>query len=255
MKDWKDNVYFVLVEPKEAGNIGASARAIKNMGFNNLCLVNPPSFQTDEAFRFAHGANDILESATIFTTVKNAISDKSIVVGTSRRTGTKRGVFVTPEQGAQRLLEAARINKVAILFGREDRGLFNKEIGECGFLMTVPANKKQPSLNLAHAVMIIAYELSKAGYIKKEPGKISKVHHATEFSFPGLVTHKELAALYEKMEKVLEMLDYVPRGDENLGKKISQNLKHFIGRSGLTDLELKMFHGICSQIKKKITTA
>lgn len=242
MKTWKDNVYFVLVEPKEAGNIGASARAIKNMGFKNLCLVNPPSLMTDEARWFARNAHDILNSAERFTTIKDAISDKSIVVGTSRRIGRKRGVIVHAEHGAQRLLEIAATNKIAILFGREDRGLYNKEIEECGFLMTIPSSKKQPSLNLAHAVLIIAYELSKAAY-------------STEITVPvpKLVSHKELAPLFERIEEVLTELGYIRKSDKDLRKKIIQNLKHFIGRAGLTDWELKMFHGICCRIEKKLS--
>jgi TrmH family RNA methyltransferase len=241
MKDWKDNVYFILVEPKEPGNVGASARAIKNMGFRNLCLVNPPSLINSEARWFARNAHDILDSAEIFTTIKDAISDKSIVVGASRRTGRKRGIFVHAEQGARRLLEIAATNKTAILFGREDRGLYNEEIEECGFLMTIPSSKKQPSLNLAHAVLIIAYELSKAEY-------------STEVTvpLPRLVSHKDLAPLFEKIEKTLTELGYIRQSDKDLRKKIIQNLKHFIGRAGLTDWELKMFHGICSRIEKKI---
>jgi TrmH family RNA methyltransferase len=241
MNNWKDNVYFVLVEPKEPGNIGASARAIKNMGFRNLCLVNPPSLINSEARWFARNAHDILDTAETFTTIKDAISDKSIVVGASRRTGRKRGIFVNAEQGAQRLLEVAATNKTAILFGREDRGLYNEEIEECGFLMTIPSSKKQPSLNLAHAVLIIAYELSKAEF-------------STEVTLPlpELVSHKDLAPLFEKIEKTLTELGYIRQSDKDLRKKIIQNFKHFIGRSGLTDWELKMFYGICSRIEKKI---
>ncbi|RJQ52361.1 MAG: RNA methyltransferase [Nitrospiraceae bacterium] len=242
MKTWKDNVYFVLVEPKEAGNVGASARAIKNMGFKNLCLVNPPSLVSGEARWFARNAHDILDSAEIFPTIKDAISGKSIVVGTSRRTGRKRGIFVHAEQGALRLFEIASANKVAILFGREDRGLYNEEIEECGFLMTIPSSKIQPSLNLAHAVLIIAYELSKAAY-------------STEVAvpMPKLVSQKKLLPLFEKIEEGLTELGYIRQSDRDLRNKIIQNLKHFIGRAGLTDWELKMFHGICSRIEKKMS--
>jgi TrmH family RNA methyltransferase len=243
MEDWKDNVYFILVEPREAGNVGAAARAIKNMGFRNLCLVNPPSLIDSEARWFARNAHDVLESAEIFASIRDAIRDKSIVVGASRRTGRKRGIFTHAEQGARRLREIAATNKTAILFGREDRGLYNDEIEECGFLMTIPSSKEQPSLNLAHAVLIIAYELSKAG-------------HSTEVTvpLPKLVSHKDLAPMFEKIEETLTVLGYIRQSDKDLRKKIIQNLKHFIGRAGLTDWELKMFHGICSRIEKTIPT-
>lgn len=243
MKNWKDNVYFVLAEPKEAGNIGASARAIKNMGFRNLRLVNPSSFMNNEALWFAHGALDILESAKVFTEVYDAVSDMSIVAGTSRRAGRKRGIFTTAEKGAQQLYNIAQTSKVAILLGREDRGLFNKEIEECGFLITIPASKKQPSLNLAQSVLIVAYELSKAEY-----GTVASI------PLPKLVKHEELSALYKKIENTLTLLEYIQRGDKNLHKKIMLNLKHFIGRAGLMEWELKMLHGICGRIEKKILT-
>lgn len=245
MKNWKDNIYFILVEPRESGNIGASARAIKNMGFKNLCLVNPPSVITDEARRLACNAMDVLNSAETYDNLKNAIRDKSIIVGTTRRKGRRRGVILPIEQGTKRLSDVAHDNRVAILFGREDRGLFNEEVEECGLLITIPTSKEQPSLNLAQAVLVVAYELSKAEYAGgKGQGAVGERQK--------MVNHKDLASLYEKISKTLKLLEYIPKGDRNLEKKIMQNLKHFIGRAGLTEWELKMLHGICSQIEKKI---
>lgn len=245
MKNWKDNIYFILVEPRESGNIGASARAIKNMGFKNLCLVNPPSVITDEARRLACNAMDVLNSAEIYDNLKNAIRDKSIIVGTTRRKGRRRGVILPIEQGTKRLCDVAHDNRVAILFGREDRGLCNEEVEECGLLITIPTSKEQPSLNLAQAVLIVAYELSKAEYAGgKGQGAVGERQK--------MVNHKDLAFLYEKISKTLKLLEYIPKGDRNLEKKIMQNLKHFIGRAGLTEWELKMLHGICSRIEKKI---
>jgi TrmH family RNA methyltransferase len=251
MKNWKDNVFFVLVEPREPGNIGASARAIKNMDFKNLCLVNPISFMTDEAQWLARNANDILDSAVIFDSLRDAISDKHFVVGTSRRKGRRRGAFIPVENGAQRIFETARTNKIAVLFGREDRGLFNEEIEECAFLMTIPASRKQPSLNLAQAVMIIAYELSKAGIKGAKTKRESGVEPLLTAAPPKIVTQKELSLLYERMERALKILEYIPPDDKFLNRKIMQNLKHCLGRAGLTDWEFNMFHGICKQIEKK----
>jgi TrmH family RNA methyltransferase len=252
MKNWKDNVYFILVEPKEPGNIGAAARAIKNMDFRNLCLVNPPLFQTDEARLFAHGATDILKSVTVYPALKDAIGDKHYIAGTSRRRGRRRGVFTPVEQGTQRLFEVAQKNKVAVLFGREDKGLFNNEIEECGFLMTVPASRKQPSLNLAQAVLIIAYEISKAGI--KGPARKEKSDNGNLLfaNPPKLVTQERLSHLYEKMERAFKMIEYIPSNDRVMNKKIMLNLKHCLSRAGLSDWEFNMFHAICNKIEKKI---
>lgn len=252
MKTWKDHIYFILVEPKEPGNIGAAARAIKNMDFKNLCLVNPPPFQTEEARLFAHGATDILKSVIVYRSLKDAIGDKHYVAGTSRRRGRRRGVFTPVEQGARRLFEMAHNNKVAVLFGREDRGLYNSEIEECGFLMTVPASRKQPSLNLAQAVLIIAYEISKAGIRGAgEEGKTSS-DSLLFANAPRLVTQERLACLYEKIERAFKMIEYIPRNDKVSNKKIMLNLKHCLSRAGLSDWEFNMFHAICNKIEKKV---
>jgi TrmH family RNA methyltransferase len=252
MKNWKDNVYFILVEPREQGNIGAAARAIKNMDFKNLCLVKPPSHMTDEAKWFAHNAMDILESSKTFASVKAAVRDKHFVVGTSRRRGRRRGVFIPIEQGTNQLFKIAQNSKIAVLFGREDRGLFNEEVEECGFLMTIPASRKQPSLNLAQAVLIIAYELLKAGMSemkgKRESGTASLLIAET----PKAVSQEDLSHLYNRLENALKMIEYIPQGDKFLNKKIMQNLKHCLGRARLTDWEFNMFHGICKHIEKKM---
>ena len=171
MHNWKNNVYFVLVEPSESGNIGASARAIKNMGFRNLCLVNPQAEMTDEGRWFARNAHDVLESAQVFGSVAEAVSDKSVIVGTSRREGKRRGLMLPVEEGAGRIHDLSENNKIAILFGREARGLFNDEVDECGFMLRIPSSELQPSLNLAQAVLIVAYELSKLGAVDRKAAR------------------------------------------------------------------------------------
>jgi TrmH family RNA methyltransferase len=243
MKNWKDNVTFILVEPREPGNIGASARALKNMGFRRLSLVNPAPVN-DEAKWFARNALEVLTDAPVYQSLELAIGDKAIVTGTTRRKGKKRGVIYPVAQGAQRLRDLATDNSVAILFGREDRGLFNEEVEECGFLMSIPADDEQPSLNLAQAVLIVAYELSRAEYRESESGGTVGNSNA------GLVSHAELDLLYTRISETLKLLEYIPMGDRDIEKKIMANLKHFMGRAGITDWELNMLHGICSRIEK-----
>jgi TrmH family RNA methyltransferase len=254
MKDWKDHIYFALVEPKDSGNIGASARAIKNMGFQNLCLIRPPSKMADEARWLAHNALDVLESAKIFDSVGDAIKDKSIVVGTTRRTGKNRGMSMQVQQGCKYLCECADENRVAILFGREDKGLLNEEVAACGVLLNIPTSREHRSLNLSQAVLIVAYELLKAGNERRQTtgGKEDLPLMRQSCACPAvLVSQEELSALYSRMTDVLKLLEYLPRGDRDLEAKIMQNLKYFIGRAGLTDWEMRMLYGICSQIEKK----
>lgn len=237
MKDWRENIFFILVEPKITGNIGAAARAMKNMGFKKLELVKPVNFLDDEARSTACHAVDVLEEAIVYPDLKKAIKDKSMIIGTTRRFGRRRGFILPLEDSIERIITAARKNKIAILFGREDKGLSNKETEECGFLITIPTDSSFPSLNLAQSVLIVAYELNRKT-LKKET--------------PVLAKYEELEALYKHIFSSLKLLDYIPRGDRDLETKIMNNLKHLIGRAGLTDWELRMLHGICSQIEKKI---
>ena len=237
MQSWKDNISFVLIEPKEPGNIGASARAMMNMGFGNLELVNPGYFFTSEAKQMACQGVAVLEKAKVFKSFREAVGDKHLVIGTTRRLGKRRGLIVTLEDGMKRVIAASRKNRVAILFGRERNGLTNREIDECGLLMTIPSEPAVPSLNLAQSVMLVAYELSRKTYKK---------------AWPELVPREELEPLYARIQATLTRLEYAPRGDSDLDKTIMRNLKHFIGRSGLTEWELKMIHGLCTQVEKRI---
>lgn len=235
MKGWKDNVGFVLVEPAEWGNVGASARAVKNMGFKSLSLVKPPEEGKPEAFLFAHNALDVLNSAEVYETLDAAVADKSLVVGATRRSGRRRGVILRPEEALARISSVGQKNKVAILFGREKQGLTNDEIEKCGFLITIPTDRRQPSLNLSHAVAIIAYELSKVKGVR---------------SGPRLVSQEQLDALYERLSGALKLLGYVSEGDRDLQRKMMSNLRHLFGRSGLTDYEARMLYGICTNIER-----
>ncbi len=237
MKNWKDNVSFILVAPREPGNIGASARAMKNMGFRNLELVDPGRFLTDESRQMACNAADLLEGAKIHSRFGDAVRDKSVIAGTTRRVGKRRGVILPLKEGVRKIVASARKNRIAILFGREDKGLNNREVEECGFLMTIPSDPSFPSLNLAQSVLLVAYELSQGTY-GAEPQK--------------LVKRTELDLLYRHLRSTLTLLDYIPRGNRDLEERIMRNLKGLFGRAGLTEWELKMLRGICTRIEKKL---
>ncbi|TAL22132.1 MAG: RNA methyltransferase [Nitrospirae bacterium] len=237
VKDWKDNISFILVEPKEAGNIGASARAMKNMGFKNLELINPVEFLNDEGRQMACNDADVLEKATVHKNFGDAIKDKGIVIGATRRLGKRRGLILPVRDAVKKIISAARKNKVAILFGRESKGLSNKEVEECGFMITIPADPLSPSLNLSQGVLLVAYELGRKEY---------------KAASPELVKREQLDMLYRRIHSALRLLEYIPRGNRDLETRIMRNLKHLIGRAGLTDWELRMLYGICSQVEKKI---
>lgn len=240
MSGWKENIEFILVEPAEAGNIGASARAIKNMGFGRLGLVNPPPSLAPEAGWLARGALDVLDEARAYGGLKEALSGKNLVVGTTRRRGRRRGPILPVLEGAVKIADFAVKGRVAILFGREDRGLYNEETEECDFMMTIPTGGAQPSLNLSHAVLIVAYELS-----KRQQSSSLKVDTL-------LSVYEERALLYERLEGALDALGYGERGDRDLKKKVFLGIKRLLGRSGLTKQEHKMLLGLCARIEEEV---
>jgi len=141
------------------------------------------------------------------------------------------------KESVRRIITVSKKNKVAILFGRERIGLTNLEIDECGLLITIPSDPATPSLNLAQSVMLVAYELSQKAY---------------KAELPALIKHKELEPLYSRIEAIIKLLEFIPRGDADLEKKILKNLKHLIGRAGLTEWEFQMLQGLCTQVEKKI---
>lgn len=237
MNSWKDNIYFILVEPQEPGNIGATARAMKNMGFSKLELVNPVPFHTKEAKWMSCQAYEMVKKATIYKTFNEAISEKSLIIGTTRRIGKRRGLIFPLRDSVKRIVMTAKKNKVAILFGREKNGLLNKEVESCGFMLTIPSDPEAASLNLSQSVMLVAYELAQKTY---------------KAEMPEFVEHERIVSLYERIDHILKLLEYIPRGDRQLEKKIMKNLKHFIGRAGLTEWELNMLQGLCTQIEQKI---
>jgi len=240
MRDWRRNVYFVLVEPEEPGNVGASARAIKNMGFRNLRLVRPPDLTT-EARWFAHLSLDVLEGAEVFDDLQSAISDISVVVGATRRKGKRRGVFRDIAQGMEPLPSLARKNKVALLFGREKRGLYNEEAALCSYLVTIPADKEHPSLNLSHAVVVAAYELQRAAVGRKGA-----------FEAGTIVPQSDLEVFYGRLAVVLGLLDYPIRGSRSPEKAAMSLMRQMINRAGITPQELTALHAMCTRIEIKL---
>jgi len=237
MLQWKNNVSFVLIEPREGGNIGAAARAVKNMGFSRLLLVNPKKFPSEEAFWFSHGAEEVLKKTAVHKKLEDALKGKTLVAGATRRVGKKRGQVYSIKEGAEKIRAQAEEGPVAILFGREDRGLTNEETDKCAILINVkiPGERRPPSINLAQAVLLIAYELSFAGAEGKAP------------PFKP-VPHEELAFFFERAERLLKALSYKEKDKET----ILRNMKNLLGRSGISPWELQMLHGLISQIERRV---
>jgi len=231
----KRNVAFILVRPLYAGNIGAAARALKNMGFSRLVLAEPRASPLDlEAHKFAVGASDLLKKARVFSSLKQAIADRQILIGTSCRTGKRRRNFVTLSELPALI---APVKKVGFLFGPEEGGLTNEEIALCHHVVTIPTNPRFSSLNLAQAVMVIAYELRKSfGCVPKKYPAPSPQPTATMDQVEGMFTH---------LETMLSSIGFFPHGNPFI---VMRTLRNLFSRAGLTPREIRILRGICRQV-------
>ncbi len=153
------NVRIVLIETTHPGNIGAVARAMKNMCLTQLCLVAPRTYPSAEATARAAGADNILEQCQVYETLDQALAGCHLVVGASARLRTVEWPQLLPRACAEQVWSGATRGQVAILFGRESSGLRNSELDRCHYLVHIPANPEYSSLNIAQALQVIAYEV------------------------------------------------------------------------------------------------
>lgn len=232
-----DNISIILLEPRGPRNIGSVARAMKNTGFSRLTLINPVPYKNNEAYEMACKAADLLQEAELFQTLDEALHAFPLVVGTTRRGGKERFPLLTLDEAIPKIAEAAVENRVALLFGREDKGLTTDELARCNILVEIPTHPSLPSLNLSHAVFILCHRIFTAAE-PKEP------------SF-SLAPRSEVEGLYSHIEVMLKGLGYGDKGGEYLLRTIIRNLKRLLGRTGLMQKEVNMLRGICAQIEKR----
>jgi tRNA/rRNA methyltransferase len=155
-----DNIRVVLVEPISGGNIGSVCRAMNNYGISDLAIVNPrPETDWNEAQKLSCNAKAQLEARKEFRTLAEALADCTVVAGASARTGFYRDTAHTPREFAPIALESANDHKIALVFGREDKGLFNEELALCTHIIQIPSSELYTSLNLSHAVLVCCYEV------------------------------------------------------------------------------------------------
>lgn len=232
------NISIVLVEPQSSGNVGSTARAMRNTDFTDLVLINPCDYKNNESYSMACKADDVLARARVFPTLESYLGEPSIVVGTTRRVGRQRFPVMPLDEAVPVILRLAAKNRVAILFGREDKGLLNEEIPPCDMLVEIPTSGDYPSINLSHAVFTVCHHLftaqtPKAYAIKAAP-------------------KEEVEKMYAHIEQTMKDLGYGESGGEYLLEAIMRNFKRLFGRTGLMLKEVNMLRGILSQVQKRV---
>ncbi len=234
------NIRIVLCRPTHPGNIGAVARAMKTMGLVRLALVGPKRFPAPEAAALAADAGDVLDRAVVLPSLAEAVRDCRLVVGCSARPRRIGWPTLTPAEGAHRLIESAVTGTVALVFGQERTGLTNEELDRCHAVVTIPANPEYPSLNLASAVQILAYELRQRAFAG-EP-------NAGEGEPAGKpVTQDQLDLLYQHLEEVLVEIRFLDPANPRL---LMRRLKRLFNRAGLDQNELNILRGILTEVQR-----
>lgn len=199
-----DGVVVVLQEPQDLVNVALVIRAMKNMGLRRLRLVRPAEFDAYRITGIAHGTEDLVEGAEILPDLDAALVDASWVVGTSVRRRASRQQWWEPEGAATRILDRSREAPVALLFGPEDRGLSNRALDRCHALIAIPTDPDHPSMNLAHAALLIFWELRKAVGEGVPPPELAPKRRRS--SPPA--TAEELEAFFEAWEAAMEAVGF-----------------------------------------------
>lgn len=167
-------IIWILVEPRTPENVGAAARALKTMGFHQLRLVNPCAYREGPAQWLAHGSTDILDAVQVFDTLSDAITDCDFNIGSTAKARHGRHTALTPKELRSNVdTKSGTVQKIAMIFGREDCGLSNEELSLCDLVTTVPLAASYPSINLAQAVMIYAYEFAELKSAERVTSEIS----------------------------------------------------------------------------------
>lgn len=224
-------VRVVLVRPREAQNVGAAARAMKNMGLARLVLVDAAGFDEGRAATLAVHARDVLAARRHVASLDEAVADCGLVVGTSGRASAARGGAATPRALAPIVLAAAAANDVALVFGPEDHGLALEELKLCQHAITIPTADAYPSLNLAQAVAVCAYELWTAA--------------APPAPARTLASHERRELLWTKLEAGLQAVSFL-HGDA--APAVMRRLRAILGRAALDDEEVQMLLGVARQM-------
>ena len=224
-------VRIVLVRPEAAANVGAAARVIMNTGLDGLDLVDPCDWRTVESWRMAWRAEDILEQARVFDTLDDAVADAVYVAGFAGRSGMRISP-IAPREMASEVAALDDDAPAALVFGRESKGLTEKELTRCQRRVTIPAHPRQPSLNLAQSIMVAGYEV----YLAEAPPGPSIARA------PNADVEKALVNLEQAF---LDVGFFTP---DNQAVRFSE-WREILGRAGLTPRDVRILMALARKLK------
>ncbi len=238
-----NNISVVLVHTSHPGNIGASVRAMKNMGLSRLSLVSPKEFPSGVAVGRAASAVDLLDQAQVFGSLKEAVADCGLVIGASARSRRITWPLLGPAECARLLVRESGRNRAALVFGREDTGLSNEELQLCHYHVRIPANPDYPSLNLAAAVMVLCHELRQAALGPDVSGELER-----DWDQP-MATGAEVERFYEHLERILIAVEF---HDPDHPRQLMQRIRRLFGRIRIDVMEMNILRGMLTNIERKL---
>lgn len=239
-----NNIRIVLVNTSHPGNIGGVARAMKNMGLSRMYLVEPRQFPDEQANWRAASAADVLETAVVTESLEEAIADCQFVVGTSARGRRIPWPLMDPRQCAERMAVASDDEQVAVLFGREDRGLTNDELKLCNLHLNIPTSEDYSSLNLAMAVQVVCYELR----MLLDSPSLPKTEDE-EWDTP-FTTRENMERFYSHLEETLTDIEFL---DPSAPRQLMLRLRRLYSRVRLDEMELNILRGILTETQKWVS--
>lgn len=253
---FQDQLRIVLVETSHSGNIGAVARAMKNMGLGSLYLVNPASFPDEASYARAAGASDVLDNTRVVSSLDEAISDCVLVMGTSARGRKVPWPVIAPPEAAAKAAEHTAAGPVALVFGRENHGLSNDELQRCHFHIHIPSNPDYSSLNLAMAVQVVSYEMRMHFLRGLEGGEGSPYLKAmTEPGDEGwdvpVAPVSDVEGFFGHLEQVLVDIDFHRRENP---RQLMTRLRRLFQRAKLDQMEINILRGILTAVQKSSGT-
>ncbi len=247
IKNFIENIRVVMVETTHPGNIGAAARAMKTMGYNNLYLVKPKIYPNAEATARAAGADDILGRVVVCDSLEEALQGcVTVVASTARPRSISHSVF-TPREYAPKLSEMLKLGTVALVFGRESSGLSNEELEYCNVILQIPTNPEFSSLNVASAVQILCYEFIQllqsdaADKIDAESDDKGKTR---------LATADEMTYFYDHLEQGMIDVGFL---NPQQPRKLMRRLKSLFNRAHLDENEVSILRGFLAAVQETAT--
>jgi tRNA (cytidine32/uridine32-2'-O)-methyltransferase len=257
-----DRIRIVMVNTTLPANIGAAARAMKTMGLSHLTLVNPKTFPSPDATALAAGAANILDHVTLVQTLEEAIADCTLVFGTSARSRTIPWPLLDVRAATHLAIDETMNGEIAIVFGREDRGLTNEELAQAQFHLTIPVNEEYGVLNVAAAIQVVCYELRMNALLKLDNGLVNNLHREESYQEESinpqmpLMGHMQwdeplanqamMQQFYPHLEAMLADIDFI---DPKNPRLLPLRLRRLFGRVRLDRMEYNLLRGIFGRVQ------